>query len=194
MRSRLIQIAGLSLLLASLGAHAASITLVATSQIADVDVGDLVTFDVMMDFSTDDNGLGDDVTLGGGFDIAFDSTALEFVSLNDAGLGDPAFSREPDVLPGLLQSWVFAEFNGLSGPALVGSVQFRVLATMGATTNVSTQATGGIGGPFVSGVEFFTLLNVDFNSVELTRTSTPDLIFADGFESGDTGGWEPRGD
>ena len=173
----------LALICASAVANAASVFLVPTTPYEGARPGDQITFDVMMDFSTDDNGLGDDVTLDGGFDIAFDSTALEFVSLNDAGLGDPAFSREPDVLPGLLQSWVFAEFNGLSGPALVGSVQFRVLATMGATTNVSTQATGGIGGPFVSGVEFFTLLNVDFNSVELTRTSTPDLIFADGFET-----------
>ena len=108
-------------------AEAGRVSLVPTTPTSDLMAGETVSFDVMMDFTTDDSGLGSDATLGGGFDIDFDPTALRFDGLADAGLGDPGFGRDPDILSGLLESWGFASFNGLTGPALVGSVSFIVL-------------------------------------------------------------------
>lgn len=171
----------LSLLLAA-NANAASIFLVPTSPTQNVGPGDFVTFDVVMDFSTDTNGLGSDITLGGGFDITWDPSILQFEGLVNAGLGDPSFGRDPDILPGLLESWGFAEFNGLTGPALVGSVEFSVLPGPAGSTFVSTGPTSGIAGPFVSGVDFVTILTVDFNSVEVSRVPIPAAawLFASG--------------
>ncbi len=172
---------GAALMLAFSSGYAASISLIATSNTSDTQPGDIVSLDVVMDFTTNNSGLGSDITLGGGFDIAFDSTALRFVGLSSANLGDPGFGRDPDLLDGLLESWGFADFNGLTGPALVGSVRFEVLSTMGPNTIVATQATAGIAGPFVSGVDFITILDVDYDMVEITRLFD-EVMFADGFE------------
>lgn len=159
-------------------ANAASISLAPTSSVVDTVPGDLVSFDVFMDFTTDNNGLGSDITLGGGFDIVYDSSVLAFVSLSNAELGDPAFGRDPDILDGLLESWGFADFNGLTGPALVGSVQFEVLAALvGDSTLVSTTATNGISGPFVSAVDFITILQVDYNEVEVNAIPVPGAVW-----------------
>ncbi len=175
-RQRIVGMLLLTMLSGSL--KAASVSLVATSNTSDVDVGDQVTFNVMMDFSTG-SGL---FTLGGGFDIVFDSNAVLFTGLTSANLGDPRMGRNPDVSAGLLESWAFADFDGLVGPALVGSVQFEVLSTMGASTSIATRATNGIAGPFVSEAVFLNnLLAVDYNSLEITR-SFPELMFTDGFE------------
>ena len=178
MKRNAIRLAGALLTLCIMaGANAASISLVATSPTAGLLPGDIVSFDVVMDFTTDDNGLGSDITLGGGFDIVFDESFLQFEGLSNAGLGDPAFGRDPDVLPGLLESWGFADFNGLTGPALVGSVQFSVLATGPASSFVSTAPTNGIAGPFVSAVDFISILNVDYNSIEVTRIPVPAAVW-----------------
>lgn len=150
-----------------LSVEAASITLVPTTPTTGLAPGDTVSFDIVMDFTTDDNGLGSDITLGGGFDIVFDPTALQLQVFTNAMLGDPQFGRDPDILSGLLESWGFADFNGLTGPELVGTVSFTVSANAPAMSSVSTSATSGIAGPFVSGVDFITILNVDFNSVVL---------------------------
>lgn len=147
-------------------ASAASITLAPTTPTTGLAISDTVSFDVIMDFTTDTNGLGSDITLGGGFDINYDPSRLSFASLSNACPGDVSFCRDPDDLPGLLESWGFADFNGLTGPALVGSVQFDVIGL--GSSLVSTGATSGIAGGFVSGVDFVTLLNVDFNSVEVS--------------------------
>ena len=152
-------------------ANAASISLVPTGPTTSILPGDLVQFDVVMDFTTDDNGLGSDITLGGGFDVTFDNSLLSFVSLTNSCIGDVAFCRDPDVLPGRLESWGFADFNGVTGPAQVGSVQFLV-SGLGSSL-VSTAATSGIAGPFVSGVDFVTILNVDYNSVAVSTRTTP---------------------
>lgn len=154
-------------------ASAASILLVPTSPIINVRASDLVTFDVVMDFSGDTNGLGSDITLGGGFDIIFDSSQLQFQSLTNANIGDFA-NRDPDIFDGLLESWSFASFDGLTGPALVGSVDFFVLASgVPGSSIVSTGPTSGVGGPFVSGVDFVTILNVDYNSIRVTSVPEP---------------------
>lgn len=178
MKSRIsVVVATLIMLGFAASVHAASVFLVPDSSTVGLVAGDLVSFDIIMDFSTNNNGLGSDATLGGGFDIIFDPTFLAFDSLVNAGLGDPAFGRDPDILPGLLESWGFADFNGLTGPAFVGSVTFEVLAGFAGSTFVSTGPTSGIAGPFVSAVDFITILDVDFNSVEVSAIPIPAAVW-----------------
>ncbi|MEO1575152.1 MAG: hypothetical protein AAFU65_09355, partial [Pseudomonadota bacterium] len=83
--------------------------------------GDLITLDLVMDFSGDN-----EATLGGAFDIVFDEDAFEFVRYSGAGLGAPDFYRDPDVQSGRLFSGSFGSFAGLTGPAIVSSMTFLV--------------------------------------------------------------------
>lgn len=149
---------------ASLPVRAASVSLVPLTPFTNLANGDIVRFDVAIDFS----GVG---TLGGGFDIIWDPLALGFVGLVDNGLGDPAFRRDPDVFAGLLESWAVGDFDGLaaSGPEIVGSASFEVLPTMGFNTFIQIAATSGVGGPWVSAEDNVTLLNPVHNSILLER-------------------------
>jgi hypothetical protein len=155
-----------AVLLCAGSANAASILLMPTTSITDVNDGDLLSFDVVMDFTGDP-------ALGGGFDIVFDSSALSFVSLTDFGVGDPSFSREPDVFDGLLESWAIAAFSGLPEIATIGNVMFEVLSTMGASTMLGTQATDGIGGPWVSAIDFISLIDVEYGALTVSRADDP---------------------
>ncbi len=142
--------------------NASSASLMPTTATSNLLNGDVVSLDVAIDFS-DMHG-----TLGGGFDVRWDPTALGFLGLTSAGLGDPAFRRDPDILNGLLESWAVADFSGIiSGQ--VGSMQFEVLPSMGLSTIIAVAPTNGIGGPWVSLVESITILHPDYNSIELTR-------------------------
>lgn len=159
----------LAVLLSPLAANAAFINLVPTSAIDAVNDGDTLTFDVVMDFTDYTNG-----TLGGGFDIFFDSTALQFESFfRDPSIGDPSLSRDPDILDGLLESWAVADFGGLMPVNLLGNVVFTVLSTMGPSTQLGTQATNGIGGPWVDGTTFVDLIPVDYGVVDVLREMDP---------------------
>ena len=153
-----------ALLLCAGSANAAFINLVPPTPVSDVNTGDLLSFDVVMDFSDYPNG-----TLGGGFDIFFDSLALQFVSLVNNMVGDPGFGRDPDILDGLLESWGVGDFNGIFGINVLGSVVFEVLPTMGASTFLGTQATNGVAGPWVDGADFISLIDVEYGEVEVTR-------------------------
>ncbi len=126
-------------------AQAGTISLQATSLVTE---GDLINLDIYMNFT-------DEATLGGGFDILFNSTLVSYISgsyVVDAGLNsDPAFTRDDsagadiyhriDIESDGLIGLAFGNFNPLTGPALVGSMQFRAdnagLADFGArdTTN-----------------------------------------------------------
>ena len=154
-----------ALLLCAGTVNAAFINLVPTTPVSDVNDGDLLSFDVVMDFSDLPNG----GTIGGGFDIFFDSGALQFVSLVNNMIGDPGFGRDPDILDGLLESWAIAAFNGITGVNVLGSVVFEVLNTMGDSTILGTQATEGIGGAWVDGTDFVSLIDVEYGAVEVTR-------------------------
>ena len=122
MSSRLSWLAGACFTLACVSAQAATISLIPLNQ--NVVLGNTVALQLMMDFS-------DDATIGGGVDIFYDDSVLQFVSfVFDAGLGDdPAFRRQPDVLSGELNGLGFGDFSGLSGPSLVGTFTFDTLAS-----------------------------------------------------------------
>jgi len=143
---------------------AQSIFLTPTGAVDNVNNGDTVSFNIVMDFSGYPNG-----TLGGGFDINFDSSALQFGGFTRLVVGDPAFGRDPDVFDGLLESWALGDFNGLPTSALLGNVWFQVLPTMGASTTVSTSPTSGVAGPWVDGTDFVTLIPVVYNQITVAR-------------------------
>lgn len=131
----------------AVGSQAASLSLVYTgaSPVNDDDaiiaqVNDILTFDIVMDFT-------DEPTIGGGFDIVFDTSVFAFDSFVNNEIGEDGFGRDPDVMSGLLESWAFGGFAGLSGPDIVGSVSFVYLGGFG---EIQLTATSGIGGPFVS--------------------------------------------
>ncbi len=159
----------IAVLLSPMTANAASISLQPTSPVDDVGVSDLVAFDVVMDFSDYANG-----TLGGGFDIFFDSSVLGFVSFfRDETIGDPLLSRDPDVFDGLLESWAVGDFFGLDPVNVLGNVVFEILSTAGGSTFVGTQATSGVGGPWVDATTFVDLIPVDYLGAEVTFAAAP---------------------
>ena len=151
--------------------NAASINLVPTTAIDGVLPGDIVSFDIVLDFS-------DENTLGGGLDLTFDESQLSLVSFtNTVILGDPSFGRPPDYVPGsgLLESWGVGDFNGIAG-GLMGQVSFEVLP--GATQSVvQLGPTMGIAGPWVSAVDFVTILMPDYGSATVTAIPVPAAVW-----------------
>ena len=135
----------LPLLLALAGAQAASLRLEPAAGAAAV--GATVDLALWMDFS-------DDPTLGGGVDLVFDATLLQPGGFSfDAGFADdPAFRRLPDAGAGVLSGLAFGHFNGLPGPARVGSYSLQVLAPGLATLTLAVNAEP-VGG-FYSAVSF----------------------------------------
>lgn len=156
-------VAGFCLTIALLRpAHA--VMLEPTTDIAELQTGDLVSFNLLFEPDTP--------ILGGGFDIVFDELALGLAGFTrNPDIGDPLLSRDPDILPGVLESWAIGDFAGLFGTLFLGSVDFRVLETMNALSTVSLRTTQGIAGPFISAVDFVTVVEPDYNSIELSRAA-----------------------
>lgn len=126
---------------------ASTISLIPSS--AEVIIPTQIIMDLQMDFS-------DDPTVGGGLDIFYNDSLVDFVSfVPNLALGDPDFSRIPDDDGlGMLEGLAFGDFGGLSGPASVGTLTFDTLMpgtavfTMGETTDPLK------GGGFISAVTF----------------------------------------
>ncbi len=114
--------------------HAASVSIQPSSSVVgSVLQGNYFQVDIYMDFS-------DDPTIGGGFDILFDSSLVSYVNgsfLIDSELtSDPALTRDGnlaspaanqvdvDVAGGKIVGAAFGDLIGLSGPSLVGSLTF----------------------------------------------------------------------
>ena len=147
--------------LSPMTANALSISLM-PADVSDVGVGDVLSFDVIADFS-------DDPTIGGGFDVFFDNLALGFVSWAATPLGDPDFAREPDIFAGLLEGIAFGDFGGVSG-GIVGTLVFEVLAGLGEgmTTRIGVGSNAFPAGPFVSATTFG-VQDVDYTGASVTR-------------------------
>lgn len=160
-------------------ACASSVMLVPTSATVGLLPGNMVSFDVVIDFS-DVGG-----TLGGGLDVSFDSSAISLVSAVSAGLGEAPYGRDPDSLDGLLESWAVGSFTGLGDnmPLTLGTLIFEVLPGpgFGEGTLVTIGATNGVAGPWVSGTDFLTLISPNYNQVQLLGV-LPEPLFMDGFE------------
>lgn len=173
MTARLILAIAISLLAGLTGrANAASISIVyvGTNEVDPggkvlADTGDLLVFDMVMDFT-------DHPTIGGGFDILFDTSALGFVSLIEAQPCMDFACPDQDPTDGRLQTG-FASFTPLTGPALVASVTFQVTGDNVQSTFVALGPTTGIRGPFISGVDFMTIIDVDYNAIEIGAVPVP---------------------
>ena len=85
--------------------------------------GDTVSVVLGFDFT------GGTSVLGGGVDVFYNSSVLDFVSFtyNPALAIDPDFSRVPDDMPGEVNGISFGNFGGLSGTGVVGTLQFKAL-------------------------------------------------------------------
>lgn len=125
--------------------QAASVSLVPTASVDEVLPGDFITFNVVMDFSGE-------TTLGGGYDITYDSGDLVFTGfiLDPGAVGDSFFSRSPDSLTDRLESAAIGEFSGLTGPTTIGEATFQVQPGIGSSTVVALTATNGVAGPWVA--------------------------------------------
>jgi hypothetical protein len=89
----------------------------------------LVKVELWMDFTAEP-------TLGRGTDIHVDPAAMHYLSFEfDPSFGtDPAFTRLPDLAaPGELNALAFGNFDGLTGPALVGTFTFAARNVAGTT-------------------------------------------------------------
>ena len=94
-------VAALSLALLPGTSQAASISLTPEGPL-EVATGDVVTFSVAYDF------VDFEFFFAGGFDLAYDASALELVSVVAPVIGDPTLFRPPTDSPGLLEGWVFS--------------------------------------------------------------------------------------
>ncbi|MEL7448708.1 MAG: choice-of-anchor D domain-containing protein [Pseudomonadota bacterium] len=127
-------------------------------------VGEQLTIEVRMDFSTDP-------TIGGSFVVNFDPEALRydgFVFSDDLG-DDPAFRFAPDDVaePGLVSFIAFGNFNGVSGPAPVGTLTFTALGGDKSTVTPG-DGTNTVGGPFLS-AQTFDVLEVTFSGATVMQ-------------------------
>lgn len=120
---------GLAIYMGSIGGAQASISpSVSLSAVnPTVTAGSQATFELFMDFSSDP-------TLGGGVDVVFgnftNGSQLSFLSYDPAALGDPFYINVPTVSTtgDRLEGITFGDFtNGVSGPALVGTLVFNTL-------------------------------------------------------------------
>jgi len=146
------------------GAVAASMNFVPVGQSTDVQTGDTIAFDVVIDFS-------DEPTLGGSFDVVWDASALEFVQLDYIPLGE--FTREPDLTAGQLFAWGFGDFAGVSGVHVLGTLEFVVLPTMGSTTSIEIGCSGLQSCFFFSSEDFVTPIDVEYGTADIRRVPLP---------------------
>jgi hypothetical protein len=128
-------------------AQAASLSVTPIS--SRVALGDQVILMMYADFR-------DDPALGGGLDVFFDTTGLEFSSwlfMAPESLGDdPDFRREPDVLAGELNGIAFGNFEGMFGRSLVGFLTLEAVALGSFDVTLANNEGGPPNnpGPFVS--------------------------------------------
>ena len=131
-------------------AHASTVSLSTSGQ-----SGASLSVDLYMNFS-------DAPTLGGGLDVHYDGSLLNFISFSF----NPTFLSVTDPLltcpgaigcdqidqPNTVYDISFGNFAGIGGPFLVGTLVFNVIGTGSAA--LLTAETTGLAGPFVSATTY----------------------------------------
>ncbi len=132
--------------------------------------GDELVFEIIADFR-------DHPTLGGGYDIAFDEAGLAF--LDFVGLRYCSWYCDGEYAPGsgVVANLGFGRFDPITGPVTVATVTFRFTGGNGDLMNIALQATDGIAGPFISGLDFVTPLDVDFGDARVQGVPVPAAWF-----------------
>jgi hypothetical protein len=184
MRRQLITAAAVLALTVTAPGHAASVLLVPNGPAAG-QVGDVVSLDIVIDFSDFANG-----ALGGSFDITYESSQLGFVSVTavDVCNGGCVYFVPPGPLDidetgqlfgqsGLYNWAQLGLFEGgvaADGPLLVGQVQFQILPTLsqGASTSVTIGYVDGVADEWIAG-DFVPVVTPDFNQILVTRVPLP---------------------
>jgi len=131
--------------------------------------------DIKIDVNIDTNTLS---ALGGGLNIFYDSTLLDFISFtsNPSLDLDVAFRREPDTATEgvTLNGLAFGEFEGLSGSLLIGTLTFHSLNVGIADLTLSDNSLTGPMGAFymVDGSELGGI-NYTGTSITITDNEAP---------------------
>ncbi len=162
---RMIHVAVATGLLGAFGtANAVSITAVADT--TDVTGLGQVSVQFFGDFS-------DDPTVGGSFDILFNSADLAVADYSQAAVGDPGFLVPGAVTDGNIVGTGFGDFNGVGGAGfLIATVVFDIINQTFASTDISMATGTGGGGGFFSAVTFAEQV-VDYNGVTLNQAPIP---------------------
>ena len=119
----------------------------------------------------------DEATLGGGVDLLFDPSVLDFVSFEfDPGLGDdPIFRLTPSSpTDGNRLVLGFGDFDGIGGSRAIGTVTFDAVGV--GVANLSTGPNAQPAGPFVSAASPLDLLLVDFEASAVTVVPEPSTL------------------
>ncbi|MFK7888398.1 MAG: VPLPA-CTERM sorting domain-containing protein [Gammaproteobacteria bacterium] len=130
-------------------------------------VGDILTFDLTLDFSYR-------ITTGGGFDINWDAAAIAFDNYQSAGLGSTFFGRDPVLEDGRLFNGAVGDFNGLT-TGTIATVSFQVIGLTGSSnTSIAPSGTEGDSGPWIDGKFGDVIIeNVDYLGAEVRVVPVP---------------------
>ncbi len=129
-------------------------------------LGETVALTLQMQF--------DEATLGGGVDLLFDPSVLDFVFFEfDPGLeDDPSFRLTPlSPINGDRLVLGFGDFNGIAGSRLIGTVTFDAVGL--GIANLSTGPNLQPAGPFVSAASPLDLLLMEFEGSTVTVVPEP---------------------
>ncbi|MFK8014668.1 MAG: hypothetical protein AB8G17_04455 [Gammaproteobacteria bacterium] len=166
-----------SILMAAMGvANAASVSLIYTGNNAiDEDgairanSGDVLSFDLVMDF-------GHQITLGGGFDVNWDTGGFGNPEYTRANFGDPLFARDPVVQDGRLFNGAVGSFDGLT-IGTIASISFTVIGTEG-EFGMTPSGTDGDSGPWIDGIlNWDEPIVPDYNGVTVRVVPAPAAVW-----------------
>ena len=149
-------------MLSALGAHAKRLYLDPEGSIA-VQVGDQITFHVMMDFTGTP-------TSGGTFDVRYDPEALllqDFEVMYTGPLGDG-----PNFEHGLFENWSIASISPLPPVAQLGRLTFLVRPGMCGSSAVMVLPAGDWITPIAFG-NVQTINGIDYDNSVLTLNTVP---------------------
>jgi hypothetical protein len=179
---RILGAAATLLIMSTSNAASLSLEYVGNNNVVDgvvqAQVGDVLIFNVVMDFSDTFilNGVEvSSATLGGGFGVEFDPEILEYDSYLSSGIGDDLLRRDPDVSNGLLSDAGFGDVGGLTGPDVVAAITF-VAAAQGNVT-IGTLPGGFVTSEFVSAVDFVSFVPVDYLGIDVAVVPVPAAVW-----------------
>lgn len=169
-------IGALALMGCMVGANAASISLVPTGATDGLMEGDIVTFDIVANFTGES-------TIGGGLDILWDESVLQFDSITGPLVGEPDFSRACSPGAGICDDLVASAFSPLPDQFTLAAVSFRV-AGLGADTTTIMLAPGEQQGAqpslssfWVSAADFVSPIPVDYQGADVTGVPVPAAVW-----------------
>lgn len=129
--------------------------------------GDSLAFDLVMDATNRP-------TLGGGFDINFDSGFFVFESFTFTGSGVPGANSEPESQDGRLFSGLF--YTAFDEP--VATIARIVFTANGSDTGtIFPSGTAGIGGPWIDRIDNVSIIEPNYEGVTVRIVPVPAAIW-----------------